>query len=59
MMFGLPNMLANSPMNGAIIAMPGKINKNGIPNDLAFDAGLKQCIVMIPVNRMSTAFTIA
>lgn len=29
------------------------MNKNGNPNDFALDAGLKQCTVIIPVNKKS------
>lgn len=58
-MFESPNMHAKSPKNGAVIATPGNINKNGMPNDFELEAGLKQCMVIIPVIRISTAFTTA
>jgi hypothetical protein len=39
-------------------AIPGKINKNGTPNLITLVAGLKQCIVMIPVSSRSNEVTI-
>jgi hypothetical protein len=50
---GEPITHPNMPQKGAPMARPGTINKKGTPNDFVLDAGLKQCINMIPVRSKS------
>jgi hypothetical protein len=53
MTLGDPIIQPMMPQNGAMKASPGTINNRGMPNDFVLEAGLKQCIIMIPVRSKS------